>query len=185
MNSTTRLTRGYLKATAFLVLFLMAGCSEGREPELYLIPEGYVGSFHIVFNIPSGKPQTYENGARVYDIPEDGVLLIQSNSNPGSISGDKINFYYESEDGNRRQIKGRWTTSLHDTPENRSDDQVYIFGGGIGLIEPVRHCQIYTSDYYVGTKSQALDNVGHFDIYSDQGIDNLPDEIFLEACNNK
>lgn len=148
------------------------------------MPEDYVGSFHIVFNIPEGKPQTYEDGARVYDIPEDGVLFMQSNTNPGSISGDKINFYYESEDGSREEVEGRWTTSLHDTPENRSDDQTYIFGGGIGLIEPVRHCQIHSTSFYIGTKNQALDDVGHFDIYSDKGIGDTPSEIFLEACND-
>lgn len=166
--------------------FVAAACSgeQKSEPRIYLIPEGYVGAFYIVFNIPSGEPQTYEDGARVYDIPEDGVLLMQSDSDPGLIHTDDIEFFYESDDGTRDRIEGRWTTSVHDTPENRADDQVYIFGGGINLIKPVKNCGIYAKDFHIGTKAQILDGVGHFDIYSDRGINNIPDEVFLEACES-
>ena len=170
--------------TASLSFLTIIACSEGREPELYLIPEGYVGSFYILHNIPGGEPQTYENGARVYDIPDDGVLLIQSDTNSGTISSDRINYYYESDDGSRRKIGDREATGATSAPEKQTDEPIYIYGPGIGLIEPVRHCQIYTSDFHVGTKAQILDGVGHFDIYSDRGVDSIPDEVFLEACKS-
>lgn len=179
-------TRG-LHAVITTFAFLAAtACSGGQksDPELFLIPEGYVGSFYIVFNIPSGEPQTYEEGARVYDIPADGVLLLQSDSNAGTISSDEETFFYESDDGSRKTIEGGWTNDLKDTAKHRSDDNTYIFGGGIGVIEPVRHCQVYIRDFYIGTKAQALDNVNHFDVYSDLGIGDMLDEIFLESCKS-
>lgn len=173
------------RALVAILSLLTATACAGSEPRIYLLPDGYVGAFYIGFNIPSGKPQAYEDGARVYDIPEDGVLLMQSDSGAGRIHADDIKFFYESEDDTREKIDGPWTTTVRDSPESRADEQVYIFGGGINLIKPVKDCEIYAKDFHVGTKAQILDGVGHFDIYSDQGIDNLPDEIFLEACNNK
>lgn len=186
MNATTRFTKHSHTVIGCLLLLTLTACSaEGREPEHYLLPEGYQGSFYIVFNIPEGSPQTYEDGARVYDIPEDGVLLMQSDSNPGSISSDKVNFFYESGDGTREKIDGRFTTTLHDTPEARSDNQTYIFGGGIVERQyEKRHCNIYYKEYYVGSKTQALEQIGDFDLLSDQGINDMPSEIFLEACND-
>lgn len=187
MSSFSWLNKGVRAAVAGISFFVATACSGSQEsePRVYLIPEGYVGAFYIVFNIPSGEPQTYEDGARVYDIPEDGVLLMQSDSSAGRIHTDDIKFFYESDDGSRERIDGRWTTTVHDTSENRADDQVYIFGGGMNLIKPVKDSKIYAKDFHVGTKAQILDGVGHFDIYSDRGVDSIPDEVFLEACNDK
>lgn len=169
-----------------LSVFLLTSCSQAveREPELYVLPGGFAGSFHIVFNVPRGEPQTYEGPVRTYQIPPDGMLLMQSDTNAGRLRSDKIKFIYQSDGDVREKIDGRWTTSLHDTPENRSDDQVYIFGGGIGIVEPVRHCQLYSKSFYIGTKSQALDDVGYFDIYSERGLDKFQEEVFLGACDN-
>ena len=185
MNTVMQLMNSSRTLVAIISLLTATACagSEESEPRIYLLPEGYVGAFYIVFNIPSGESQTYEDGARVYDIPEDGVLLMQSDSGAGRIHTGDIKWFYESEDGTREKVEGRWTTTVRDTPESRADEQVYIFGGGINLIKPVKDCEIYAKDFHVGTKAQILDGAGHFDIYSDQGIDNLPDEVFLEACN--
>ncbi len=65
----------------------------GREAEIYLIPDGYVGTFYVLFGIPQGEPQNYEDGARVYKIPADGMLLMQSDANEGWIETDKIQFF--------------------------------------------------------------------------------------------
>ncbi|UDL04695.1 DUF6843 domain-containing protein [Marinobacter sp. CA1] len=153
-----------------------------RDAEIYLIPEGYVGSFYILFNIPQGEPQEYEADARVYEIPEDGMLMMQSDPNEGWIQSNKIDFFFVAPDGTRTRITERWTTSLKDTPENRMDEHVTVFGGGIGVFEPIRHCQITETNFYVGTKAQALDGQGFFDLFSERGVEQIPDEIFLEAC---
>jgi hypothetical protein len=48
-----------------------------NEPEVYLLPDGYVGPVLIVYDQPTGEPRKYEAGARVYEIPENGMLLTQ------------------------------------------------------------------------------------------------------------
>ncbi|MFL1407552.1 DUF6843 domain-containing protein [Marinobacter sp. M1N3S26] len=152
-------------ARIFLATIFIVGCAqsdETRHPERYVIPEDYVGSFHIVFGIQSGEPPLTEDGTRVYQIPDSGVLLTQGGPNPG-----------------------RWTTSLHDTSENCAEEETYVFGGGISEIQPVRHCNIYSKSLYVGTKSQALEQVNYFEIYSDDGIGAIPERVFLGSCNER
>lgn len=170
------------------IVLLLGACSQdagSREPEIYLIPEGYVGSFYILYNLPQGEPQRYENGARVYEIPPDGMLLMQSDANEGGpIAIDKIKFFYVRPDGSRTQITERWTTSLHDTPENRSDERVAIFGGGIGVFEPIRHCKVIETGFYVGTKAQAIDWEGGFDLFSERGLESISEEVFLDVCGS-
>lgn len=84
----------------------MAACSaEEGNPEIFLLPEGYQGAFYVVYNIPEGEPLTYEDGAPVYDIPQDGVLLTQADVSPGSVRKDM--FFYESADGTRESIDAR------------------------------------------------------------------------------
>lgn len=171
------------------ILLSLIACSQnagstGRDPEIYLIPDGYVGSFYILFNLPRGEPQRYEDGARVYEIPPGGMLLMQSDANEGRIRSDKIQFFYVHPDGSRTQIKERWTTSLHDTPENRRDKRVTMFGGGIGIFEPIRHCKVVHKAFYVGTKAQAIDWEGGFDIFSERGVESVSEEVFLDVCGS-
>lgn len=66
----------------------------GTSP-IFLIPEGYLGPVLIVYDQPQGQPTTYYGSARVYKIPQDGVLLTQFS--PRSMLGDK--FWYVNEQG--------------------------------------------------------------------------------------
>ncbi|MFL1483169.1 DUF6843 domain-containing protein [Marinobacter sp. LN3S78] len=175
-------------ARIFLATIFIVGCAqsdETRHPERYVIPEDYVGSFHIVFGIQSGEPPLTEDGTRVYQIPDSGVLLTQGGPNPGRTASDNIRFFYDGENDDLHPITGRWTTSLHDTSENRAEEETYVFGGGISEIQPVRHCNIYSKSLYVGTKSQALEQVNYFEIYSDDGIGAIPERVFLGSCNER
>ena len=80
-------------------------CCKKAEPEIFLIPEKFSGKIQIIYNqngIPLrykngygkdtiytpkiGEPIKYENGARVYKIPEIGILLTQFSSNNGIIN---------------------------------------------------------------------------------------------------
>ena len=172
-------------ARILLTTMALAGCAqsdETRDPERYVIPVDYVGSFHIVFGIQSGEPPLTEDGTRIYQIPDSGILLTQGGPNPGRTASDKIRFFHDGENGDLHPITGRWTTSLHDTSDNRADGKTYVFGGGISEIQPVRHCNIYSKSFYVGTKSQALAQLNYFEIYSDQGIGAIPKRVFLESC---
>lgn len=150
-----------------MMVISMSACSTNdkpREPEIYLLPDNYVGSFYIIFNAANGKPPQYENNSRVHVIPPNGVLLTQMDSNEGWIDQSLIKFYY-NKDGNRVEIKDRWTTSFPDNEEERKDSTTYIFGGGIGIFETQdTPCIISYQSFYAGKKAEGLDNVNHFQI---------------------
>lgn len=178
----------YAKSSPTIVTGLLAllatGCSaEEGKSEIFLLPEGYQGAFYVVYNIPDGEPLSYEDGSPVYDIPENGVLLSQADVSPGSVRKDE--FFYESADGARERIGARWTTSFKDTPEHRSDDQLYIFGEYLVEYGHTQDCNIYYSDFYVGTKTQALEQSGKFELFSKQGLGETPPEKVLEACDHE
>lgn len=182
MSTSTRFTTSYLVVLSTLVALTTTGCSaEERTSEIFLLPEGYQGAFYVVYNIPDGEPLTYEAGTPVYDIPQDGVLLTQADVTPNSVRSDK--FYYESEDGSRKIIDGRWTTSFNDTPENRSDEQVYIFSEDLVKYGHTQDCSIYYSDFYIGTKAQALDQENNFRLFSEEGFGETPPQKVLKICD--
>ncbi|HEX8529388.1 MAG TPA: hypothetical protein VF646_05175, partial [Cytophagales bacterium] len=47
------------------------------EPETILVPKGYEGVVVVIFDQQEGAPAKYEGKDRVYEIPEDGVLLTR------------------------------------------------------------------------------------------------------------
>ncbi len=55
------------------------------EPEIFLIPKNYRGFVYISYNHKCGTPIKYEEDSRVYEIPNDGVLLTQFKDEQGFI----------------------------------------------------------------------------------------------------
>lgn len=55
------------------------------EPETFLIPSGFNGKVHVVYNKSCGQKAEYENGRRLYKIPNTGILLTQFKDEYGSI----------------------------------------------------------------------------------------------------
>ncbi|QHT66346.1 hypothetical protein GXP67_06580 [Rhodocytophaga rosea] len=47
------------------------------EPEAILIPKGYEGEVIIIFDQKEGAPIKYEGKERIYEIPDNGVLVTQ------------------------------------------------------------------------------------------------------------
>ena len=77
---------------SLVILTFMNGCTP--EKELYIIPNNYKGKIVIIFNIKDGDPRTYENGYRIYRIPENGVLFTQFSSNTGESPIGDIQYRY-------------------------------------------------------------------------------------------
>jgi len=135
------------------------------EPEIHLIPAGYMGNIYIFHNVPDGEPLKREGRTRVYEIPKDGILRSQSAMNRGW-SFATPQYFYVTPDGQREKIIGYWTASIHDTPENRADKTIGIFflrTGSLwgfttkddGTSSPAFTCDIEFEEYYVGTKLAA------------------------------
>ena len=100
----------FLKAYSLLISLMLLSSVCGQqmsEPEIHLIPAGYMGNVYIFHNVPDGEPLKREGRARVYEIPKDGILRSQSPENPGW--GRKPQYFYVTPDGKREEITGYWT----------------------------------------------------------------------------
>lgn len=87
--------------TIFSIILFFSSCFNQAEPEIHLIPKDYTGPVIIIFDDKQGVPAKYENGNRVYEIPQDGVLRTQFKKQQGSIAPGKLKYYYY--DKNERQ----------------------------------------------------------------------------------
>jgi len=86
--------------TPFAVAFLFIHIRKG-EDEIYLIPQGYNGHIRVHFNEPNGALINYENGKRIYTIPETGILF----TNQDETNYNSREYYFVNESGNRKKIK--------------------------------------------------------------------------------
>lgn len=152
---------------ALLLMVMFVGCQarHSRSPEAYILPEGYIGAFYIIYGAANGKVGKEADGVKIYEIPSTGVLLTQAGANEGWVESDNINFYYRRANGDLVKIDDRWVGSLSDTPENRADKKLMIFGGGLGEIQrDAASCRIVFQAFHVGTKKNILDGTNHFNI---------------------
>lgn len=138
------LKRISLYAMIFLgvVLSLLEGCFGKRAgPERYLIPRGYTGPVVVIFNKPNGQPQKFEKGTRIYEIPQNGILLTQFMLNDGIIPKDGLQFFYVNNVGSMESI-------LWHPPKGSSTSDVQI------LFLRVGHAgENYYKAFVVGRKS--------------------------------
>lgn len=105
---------------AFYVFYLV---SPKAEPETFLIPRNFRGQCEIIFNEPCGQSTPYENGRRIYRIPDNGVLITNANQTFGFIDRK---FYLLDENGNKTELpefnrskfeeeEGRWYWTISKT----------------------------------------------------------------------
>jgi hypothetical protein len=98
----TRLILIGLTTTALLLLCLWGYSSlSSVESEIYLIPDGYEGPVLVVYDQPNGQPPEYEGSARLYEVPDTGLLLTRF---PPNQSRYRPEFWYVDEDGKRTPI---------------------------------------------------------------------------------
>lgn len=146
-----------------LLCFVVASCVDkapDREPETIILPDGYIGAFYIIFNVTDGVNARSNGVGRTYEIPSTGVLFVQASENLGWIDSGELKYLYRKPGGALEPIEGRWTTSVPDTEESRSENLITIFGGGIVVYNnPGLPCEVVYQPFYVGTKADILDGV--------------------------
>jgi len=151
-------------------LFFLVACGEKKiASEIYLIPEGYVGKIYVVYGVKSGLKPEYEEGARLFEMSDTGIIHTQFPQNYGLGFPGMIRFYSVTKDGERTEITDTYGSRVEDTSENRNDKRFYIMGGGFGefgFTEETtgRGCKYKDQSFYVGTLKDRLESVGDFRI---------------------
>jgi hypothetical protein len=92
------------------------------EPEIHLIPDGFIGHVIVRHGVAGGAPMEREGDARVYRIPPDGVLETQAPANYGIREPAIMRFHYDG--------ATRARLPVHRPPSDPApQDEVAILGG--------------------------------------------------------
>ncbi len=107
-------------------------------PETFLIPEGYKGNIYVIYNQNNGQKEEYENGRRIYRIPNTGVLFTRFKNEEGIINQE---YFYLNTKGKRikigildtRNFNEEWT--LEKNPHEPPRDSLAIFNpAAVGIM---------------------------------------------------
>jgi len=142
-------------------------------PERFLIPENYRGKVNIIYKKNCGIQLEKTDEGLVYEIPNDGILLLSNEQKYGIIDHK---YYLIDENGNKtelpkmdvRDFNEKWT--LEKNPNEPSRDKLGVFhwgrSGSTGEMidengEVSNKDDLYTfSEFYVSTYSDLSDKFG-------------------------
>jgi hypothetical protein len=74
-----------LSAVLPFIVFL-SSCIQRADSERHIIPKGFAGLEIIIYDQKDGSPAKYNDGFRVYEIPENGILKTQFKHQSGYIA---------------------------------------------------------------------------------------------------
>lgn len=123
------LVRKDLLYAVFLVLgcLCIPGCLKTEE-KIFLIEDGYQGRVVVFYNNLHGLDEEYEGEARVYRIPESGVLITKFNKDRGLGFFDWKVFYVN---GNDERVEIPFLPDLSVRESGGLDSsQVYVYRAG-------------------------------------------------------
>jgi len=72
------------------------------EPETFLIPQNFEGSFKVIYGEECGINPAIENGRRILKIPTNGILIIQPEFESGIIDHE---YFFIDQEGKRTKIE--------------------------------------------------------------------------------
>lgn len=134
-----------------LLLLVFASFTSGcdtADGEIIVLPRGFRGHILIIFNQKNGVQSKYKNGKRLYNIPFNGILKVQSSPNAGWKNLPQ--FYFE-------KINEESAISYRPVLDKvKSSDLLFAYGGIAGSVvkDTVTKERIEFLEYYVGTKSE-------------------------------
>jgi hypothetical protein len=138
--------------------------SNTAEPETFLISYSFRGKVHILFNEACGQVGKYENGRRVYDIPDNGILLTKFKDEHGFINQQ---YYFVDNLGKRtaipkmdiRDFNEEWTIEKNLNEPSRDSLGVFHWGT-TGNGEHLDEGKYYYQEFYVSTYRQLTETFG-------------------------
>lgn len=135
-----------LIAIVFVMSMTAQSCGQDKK-EVFILPRNFTGYIVILYNQSTGSPIRLEDGKRIYEIPQNGVLITKSSDNPDWM--ELPEFYYE-------KIEKISQISFKVDYKDLPADSIVAYGGISGTAnkdltgkEVVRFTK-----YFVGNKSQ-------------------------------
>lgn len=89
-------------AFAIFIVFVTAFPSFKETNDIYLIPEGYKGNIHVLFNVPNAPELQTEGEYDVYPINSEGYFVTSKEDMDYGTITDK--YFYVDSKGNRTPI---------------------------------------------------------------------------------
>ena len=96
----------------------LTGCLFPDPPEVYLIPDGYVGPVVIAYEQVGGVPPAASGDTLIYTVPDSGVLRTSA-AKPGM---RQVSYAYVDAHGRRSPLPQNGPNSVP------PDDEVQVFG---------------------------------------------------------
>lgn len=92
--------------TVIILLFnILNAYLSQPDKETYLIPVGFEGEVTVIYGEKCGIKPAYENGRRVLQIPDNGILIIQPEFEGGTFDRE---YYFIDRNGKKERIKLFW-----------------------------------------------------------------------------
>jgi hypothetical protein len=133
--------------TSLFLLFTLPSCNQQGEQEIYILPQNYTGRVLVIFDQKSGEPEKYEAKARVYVIPQTGILKTRFSINEGW--KELPRFYYVEMD-EKRQIP----VQVEYTKLSSDKVNATLASTGVAYKNINGTGEIQFKECYVGTKEQ-------------------------------
>lgn len=126
-----------------------------KSPEVFLIPQNFKGKVSIIYNLKCAPEIKENDGKIIYQIPNDGILLISNNLNDGFINQK---YFFVDDIGNKTEIpqmdnrdfNEEWTIEKNLNEPSRQ--KIGIFGWGTlgNYAESATTTNYYYQEFYVG-----------------------------------
>lgn len=131
------------KLFAIILLSTFFSCRKVTY-ETILIPEGYRGDVIIIFNQKGKEKRKFEGKHKVYEIPNDGILLTEFKDEGKGFA--YVDYFYIDSLGDRKKLEKY-------SIRNQEHEGLGIYGGTIGVLGS-NELPFYL--FYVGNKSDYL-----------------------------
>lgn len=147
---------------------------EGKnEPENYILPEGFTGPLTVIFDTNSGAEPVYDNGVRLYNIPNSGILYTQFNDN-GDVTNEQ-RFFYKDAAGQQVEITTFWGAT---SPADVSSKTLGLRSTYSKVFNIYHDCKLNYQIFVVSTaemEQKLADKFEDYPDFRDRVMDNHPD----------
>ncbi len=111
MHTFKQIKRYLIPIFLLLVIVLGLSCNTSTElqfirsspPVTFLIPTGFQGNLRVVYEEPCGMQTRLENGRQLFEVPVNGVLVLQKKNE--SLDTKDADYYFVNAAGSRKKIR--------------------------------------------------------------------------------